>query len=140
VSLPELARIRRVLSQDRLCLVVQDIFRTDTAELADVVLPAAAWGEKTGTFTNADRTVHLSEKAVEPPGLARPDLHNLLDYARRMGFRDRDGQPLPPQQDAESAFEVRLEPLQRLSAFRDWPDGRGPAPAQVLLGHHRGRG
>jgi anaerobic selenocysteine-containing dehydrogenase len=106
VSLPELARVRRILGQERLFLVVQDIFRTETAELADVVLPAAAWGEKTGTFTNADRTVHLSDKAVEPPGSARPDLDIFLDYARRMDFRDKDGQPLPPWQDAESAFEA----------------------------------
>jgi anaerobic selenocysteine-containing dehydrogenase len=106
VSLPELARVRDILAQKRLFLVVQDIFLTETAELADVVLPAAAWGEKTGTFTNADRTVHLSEKAVEPPGSARPDLDILLDYARRMDFRDKDGQPLPPWTDAESAFEA----------------------------------
>ena len=106
VSMPELARIRSILAQDRLFLVVQDIFRTETAELADVVLPAAAWAEKTGTFTNADRTVHLSEKAVEPPGSARPDLDIFLDYARRMDFRDKDGAPLLPWRDAESAFEA----------------------------------
>src|SRR3978361_1848688 len=88
VSLPELARIRRILAQDRLFLVVQDIFMTETAELADVVLPAAAWGEKTGTFTNADRTVHLSEKAVDPPGQARSDSDIFLEYARRMKCRD----------------------------------------------------
>jgi anaerobic selenocysteine-containing dehydrogenase len=106
VSLPELARVRSILGQDRLFLVVQDIFRTETAELADVVLPAAAWGEKTGTFTNADRTVHLSEKAVDPPGSARPDVEIFLDYARRMDLRDKDGEPLPPWRDAESAFEA----------------------------------
>jgi anaerobic selenocysteine-containing dehydrogenase len=106
VSLPELRRIRSILSQQRLFLVVQDIFPTETTELADVVLPAATWGEKTGTFTNADRTVHLSDKAVEPPGQARPDLDIFLDYARRMDFRDRDGAPLPPWHDAGSAFEA----------------------------------
>jgi anaerobic selenocysteine-containing dehydrogenase len=106
VSLPELSRIRRILSQDRLFLVVQDIFRTETTELADVVLPAAAWAEKTGTFTNADRTVHLSEKAIDPPGEARPDLDIFLDFARRMDFRDKDGNPLPPWNDPESAFEA----------------------------------
>jgi anaerobic selenocysteine-containing dehydrogenase len=106
VSLPELARIRDILSQERLFLVVQDIFMTETAELADVVLPAAAWAEKTGTFTNADRTVHLSEKAVDPPGSAHSDLDIFLDYARRMDFRDKDGQPLPPWTDPESAFEA----------------------------------
>ena len=56
VSLPELHRVRLILEQDRLFLVVQDIFLSETAQLADVVLPAATWGEKTGTFTNADST------------------------------------------------------------------------------------
>ena len=94
VSLPELARIRAILAREELFVVVQDLFLTETAELADVVLPAATWGEKTGTFTNADRTVHLSEQAVDPPGEARADLDIFLDYARRMDFRDRDGAPL----------------------------------------------
>jgi anaerobic selenocysteine-containing dehydrogenase len=76
---------------------------------ADVVLPAATWGEKTGTFTNADRTVNLSEKAVEPPGEARSDLHIFLDYARRMDFRDRDGEPLIKWNDLEGAFEAWKE-------------------------------
>ena len=76
-------------------LVVQDLYLTETAHLADVVLPGATAGEKTGSFTNADRTVHLSEKAVDPPGEARADLDILLDFARRMDFRDRDGRPLP---------------------------------------------
>ncbi|MFI6169430.1 molybdopterin oxidoreductase family protein [Nocardia sp. NPDC051052] len=106
VSLPELARVRAILAKESLFLVVQDIFLTETAELADVVLPAAAWGEKTGTFTNADRTVHLSDKAIEPPGEARSDLDILLDYARRMEFRDKDGDPLPAWHDPESAFEA----------------------------------
>ncbi|GAB1513320.1 molybdopterin oxidoreductase family protein [Actinophytocola sp. KF-1] len=105
-SLPDLARVRSILDQERLFVVVQDAFRTETAEFADVVLPAAMWGEKTGTFTNADRTVHLSEKAVDPPGEARPDLDIFLDYARRMGFTDADGAAFPPWHDAESAFEA----------------------------------
>ncbi|MHC3467907.1 molybdopterin oxidoreductase family protein [Streptomyces sp. 7R007] len=106
VSLPELSRIRSVLGQDRLFTVVQDLYPTETTELADVVLPAAGWGEKTGTFTNADRTVHLSDKAVEPPGEARSDLDILLDYAARMDFRDKDGGPLIDWSDPESAFEA----------------------------------
>ncbi|OZG28907.1 nitrate reductase [Williamsia sp. 1138] len=106
VSMPELARIRAILGQERVFVVAQDIFPTETTELADVVLPAAAWAEKTGTFTNVDRTVHLSDKAVEPPGQARPDLDIFLDFARRMNFRDNDGQQLPPWTDAESAFEA----------------------------------
>jgi anaerobic selenocysteine-containing dehydrogenase len=109
VSLPELARIRSILGHEDLFVVVQDIFMTETAELADVVLPAATLGEKTGTFTNADRTVHLAEKAVDPPGEARPDLEIFLDYARRMGFEDRDGEPLLKFGDPESAFEAWKE-------------------------------
>jgi anaerobic selenocysteine-containing dehydrogenase len=106
VSLPELARIRRILARPELFVVVQDAFLTETARLADVVLPAASWGEKTGTFTNVDRTVHLSEQAVDPPGQARSDLDIFLDYARRMDFRDKDGEPLIPWTDAEGAFEA----------------------------------
>jgi anaerobic selenocysteine-containing dehydrogenase len=105
VSLPELHRIRRILAKENLFVVVQDPFLTETAEFADVVLPAAMWGEKTGTFTNADRTVHISHKAVEPPGEARSDLDIFLDYAARMDFRDRDGAPLLKWADAEGAFE-----------------------------------
>jgi ferredoxin-nitrate reductase len=106
VSMPDLARIRRILEREELFVVVQDVFMSETARFADVVLPAATWGEKTGTFTNADRTVHLSEKAVEPPGEARADLDIFLDYARRMDFRDRDGGRLIPWDDAEGAFEA----------------------------------
>ncbi|WP_320780697.1 nitrate reductase [Streptomyces sp. CRN 30] len=114
VSLPELARVREVLSQERLFTVVQDLFLTETARFADVVLPAATWGEKTGTFTNADRTVHLSDKAVDPPGEARSDLGIFLDYARRMDFRDKDGGPLIGWRGPEEAFEA----WQRCSAGR----------------------
>ena len=106
VSLPELSRVRSILSQERLFLVVQDVFCSETAQLADVVLPAATWGEKTGCFTNADRTVHISDKAIDPPGEARPDLDILLDYARRMDFRDKDGQPFPQWTEPSSAFDA----------------------------------
>ncbi|MEN3123938.1 molybdopterin-dependent oxidoreductase [Janibacter sp. LM] len=105
VSLPELGRMRSILSQEPLFLVVQDIFLSETAQLADVVLPAATWGEKTGTFTNVDRTVHLSDKAVAPPGDARSDLDILLDYARRLDLRDKDGAPLVKWTTPEEAFE-----------------------------------
>ena len=109
VSLPELHRAREILRRPGLFVVVQDAFLTETAALADVVLPAALWGEKTGCFTNVDRTVHLALKAVEPPGEARPDLDIFLDYARRMDFRDRDGAPLIKWSDAEGAFEAWKE-------------------------------
>ena len=114
VSLPELSRIRSILAREGLFVIAQDLFLTETAQLADVVLPAATWGEKTGTLTNADRTVHLSEKAVEPPGEARPDLDIFLDFAARMDFRDQDDGPLITWHDPESAFAA----WQRCSAGR----------------------
>ncbi len=86
---PELRRIRSILSQDRLFLVVRDLFLTETAQLADVVLPAETWGEKTGTFTNVDRTVHLSEKAVNPPGEARPAWTSSSTTHTGSGWRTR---------------------------------------------------
>ncbi|MFC0863300.1 molybdopterin-dependent oxidoreductase [Sphaerimonospora cavernae] len=95
-----------ILRRKDLFVVVQDLFLTETARLADVVLPAAGWGEKLGTVTGADRTVHICGKAVEPPGEARPDLDVFLDYARRMDFRDRDGAPLIGWHDPRSAFEA----------------------------------
>ncbi|HSV81521.1 MAG TPA: formate dehydrogenase subunit alpha [Ramlibacter sp.] len=67
-------------------LVVQDIFLTETAWLADVVLPASAWPEKTGTVTNTDRMVQLGRKAIAAPGEARPDLDLIQDIARRLGL------------------------------------------------------
>ena len=66
-------------------LVVQDIFRTETTALADVVLPAAAFAEKEGTFVNSDRRVLRVRKAVEPPGEARPDWQIISEIAIRMG-------------------------------------------------------
>lgn len=109
VSLPDLPRIRKILKKDSLFVIAQDAFMTETTKLADVVLPAALWGEKTGCFTNADRTVHISHKAVEPPGEAKSDLDIFLDYAKRMQFTDKDGTPLIKWSDAEGAFQAWKE-------------------------------
>ena len=67
-------------------LVVQDIFLTETAYLADVVLPATAWPEKVGTVTNTDRMVQLGRKAIEPPGQAREDFWILVELGKRLGL------------------------------------------------------
>jgi formate dehydrogenase major subunit len=67
-------------------MVVQDIFLTETAYLADVILPATAWPEKIGTVTNTDRMVQLGRKALEPPGDARPDLWIINELARGLGL------------------------------------------------------
>ena len=66
-------------------VVVQDIFLTKTAELADVVLPATSFAEKDGTFTNTERRVQRVRKAIEPVGQARPDWWITGEIARRMG-------------------------------------------------------
>lgn len=67
-------------------LVVQDIFMTETAELADVVLPAACSFEKDGTFTNTERRVQRVRKAVNPPGEARDDLSIIMEVSKRLGY------------------------------------------------------
>ena len=74
-------------------LVVQEIFLTETAQLADVVLPAAAWAEKEGTFTSTGRRVQWIRRAVAPPGEARDDLWIIGQVAQRLGFDFGDGSP-----------------------------------------------
>jgi formate dehydrogenase major subunit len=67
-------------------LVVQDVFLTETAEHADVVLPAASFAEKDGTFTNTERRVQLVGEAVSPPGDAKPDWEIIQQLARELGY------------------------------------------------------
>ena len=85
MSDPDLNHARKALAALQF-LVVQDIFLTETATLADVVLPASAFPEKTGTFTNTDRLVQLGRQAVDPPGQARQDLWIIQDIAKGMGL------------------------------------------------------
>jgi formate dehydrogenase major subunit len=67
-------------------LVVQDIFLTETAYLADVILPASAFPEKTGSFTNTDRLVQIGRQAIDPPGEAKQDLWIIQQMAVRLGL------------------------------------------------------
>ena len=67
-------------------LVVQDIFLTETAYLADVILPAGAFPEKTGSFTNTDRLVQMGRQAIDPPGDARQDLWIIQEIGKRLGL------------------------------------------------------
>ena len=74
-------------------LVVQDIFLSETAQLADVVLPAASFAEKNGTLTNSERRVQLWRKAIEPVGESRPDWEIICDIATRMGYEMKYDSP-----------------------------------------------
>jgi len=82
---PDTSKVQQAL-QSLEFLVVQDIFMTKTAEMADVVLPAALWAEKDGTFTNTERRIQRIRKAVDPPGEAKPDWEIISMLAKKMGF------------------------------------------------------
>ena len=84
MSDPDLNHARHALASLE-HLVVQDIFMTETAWLADVVLPATAWPEKTGTVSNTDRMVQMGKQAIDPPGDAKPDLWIIQQLANRLG-------------------------------------------------------
>jgi len=84
LSDPDVCHVRKALEQVEF-LVVQDIFLSETAEYADVVLPGAAFAEKAGTFTNTERRVQLVRRVLPPPGEAREDWQILLEVARAAG-------------------------------------------------------
>jgi formate dehydrogenase major subunit len=84
MSDPDLNHARQALAHLE-CLVVQDIFLTETASYADVILPASAWPEKDGTVTNTNRQVQMGRKALPLPGEARQDLWIIQDLAQRLG-------------------------------------------------------
>jgi formate dehydrogenase major subunit len=85
MSDPDVAHARAALARLE-HLVVQDLFLTETAALADVILPASAWPEKTGTVTNTNRQVQLGRAALSPPGEARQDIWIIVELARRLGL------------------------------------------------------
>ncbi|MFQ5878546.1 MAG: molybdopterin oxidoreductase family protein, partial [Acidobacteriota bacterium] len=92
LSDPNTNKVRRALRSLEF-LVVQDIFLTETAEFADVVLPASSALEKTGTVTNTDRRVQVVRPALEPPGEAREDWRVICDLATRFGYPMAYGHP-----------------------------------------------
>jgi formate dehydrogenase alpha subunit len=85
VADPNISHVRQALEKVDF-LVVQDIFLTDTAKMANVVLPAACFAEKDGTFTSTERRVQRVRKAVAPPGAARPDWRIFCDLSKLMGY------------------------------------------------------
>ena len=119
-------------------LVVQDIFLTETAYLADVILPASAFPEKTGTFTNTDRLVQMGRQALDPPGDARQDLWIIQQIAKRHGPADWHDEPGlgGVRRDAPDDAEHRRHHLgaARARARRHLPvhEGRRPGPVGRL--------
>jgi formate dehydrogenase major subunit len=85
LSDPNINKVRKALSALEF-LVVQDIFLTETAEFADVILPASSYLEKDGTYTNTDRRVQVGRKVLDPPGQARVDWEVVQDIANRIGL------------------------------------------------------
>jgi formate dehydrogenase major subunit len=92
LSDPNINKVRKALSALEF-LVVQDIFLTETAEFADVILPASSYLEKDGTYTNTDRRVQLGRKVLDPPGQARVDWEVVQDIANRIGLGWDYGSP-----------------------------------------------
>ncbi len=103
LSDPDVNHVRKCL-QEVPFLVVQDIFLTETAELADVVLPAASFAEKNGTFTGTDRRVQRVQKAIEPVGDAKADWEILCLLAQRMGASGFDFTSAEEVMDEIAAF------------------------------------
>ncbi len=110
-SMPDVALVREGLARAEF-VVVQEAFRnTDTAEFADLMLPASSWGEKEGTVTNSERRISRVRAAVPPPGDARHDWEIAVDFARRLGERlDHPlAQKLFPYTSPEHIFEEHRE-------------------------------
>jgi len=105
LSEPDLNHAKEALARLEL-LVVQDIFLTETAQMADVILPAASFAEKDGTFTNTERRVQRVRKALDPPGEARLDWEIIAEISKRLGY------PMNYQSSAEIMNEIaRLTPI-----------------------------
>ncbi len=92
-------------------LVVQDIFLTETANFADVILPASAFAEKLGTVTNTNRQVQMGRPAVPPPGEARDDLAIIIDLAQRLGLNWRYSGPA----DVFAEMKLNMESLNNIT-------------------------
>ena len=106
MSDPDADRARDALAKLEM-LVVQDIFLTETAYLADVILPASAFPEKFGSFTNTDRMVQIGRQALAPPGQARQDLTIIRQMARQLGLL------WPDYGDGESAVAAVFDEMRR---------------------------
>ncbi len=136
LSDPDTKHIKEALGELEF-FVVQDIFLTETAELADVVLPAASFAEKEGTFSNTERRVQRVRKAFDPPGEARPDWEIICDIARRLGAKGFEFR------EAEDIFKeiARLSPSYAGISYErldneggiQWPCPTGSHPGTKFL-------
>ena len=134
MSDPDVNHARQALASLEL-LVVQDIFLTETACLADVVLPASAFAEKTGSFTNTDRAVQIGRAALALPGEARQDLWILTALAEQLGL-DWSAYGAQPQDctDAAAAVFDEMRHLMSSIAGITWPaDERPDAEYPMVL-------
>ena len=86
VSMPDADRVAEAISNVPFVVVSDILERTDTGDLADVLLPATGWGEKSGTVTNSERVISRQRRFLPVPGAARPDWEIISDVARRMGY------------------------------------------------------
>ena len=142
LSEPDLNHATKAIAQLD-CLVVQDLFMHETAELGHVFLPAAAFAEKEGTFTNSERRVQRVRAAVPPPGEARPDWWITAELAKRVARRV--GLDVDRQFDYGSASQI-FDEMARLIPFMgglsherldregglQWPCPDGGPPGHAL--------
>ena len=135
MSDPDVRHAREALAELEM-LVVQDIFLTETGYLADVILPASAFPEKTGTFTNTDRSVQLGRKALDPPGEARQDLWIIVEIAKRLGLEWTYAHPrevfAEMRQAMPSIAGISWERLERDNAVT-YPCGGDDDPGQRVV-------
>ncbi len=86
VTMPHLNRYRNAAEKGDRFIVVSDVYPTPTTDIADVILPSAMWVERSGMFGNSERRTQHWSQAATPPGEARPDVWQLMEVARRMGY------------------------------------------------------
>ncbi|WP_435010737.1 formate dehydrogenase subunit alpha [Tundrisphaera lichenicola] len=139
MSDPDLRHAREALaSLDH--LVVQEIFLTETATFADVILPATAFAEKDGTFTNTDRRVQLGRKALDPPGDSRQDWWIIQELARRLGLDWNYEHPRNIFAEVRSCMPtlrgISWERLEREGAVTYPCDSEDEAGHEILFGDH----
>ena len=137
MSDPDLAHSREAIASLQ-HLVVQDLFLTETAFMADVVLPASAFPEKTGTFTNTNRQVQLGRPALRLPGEARQDWWIIQEIARRMGLDWRYTHPRDVfdemRQVMPSIANIGWDRLERESSVTYPCDGNDDPGREILFG------